>query len=92
MFLKENIYNSFKNYFESTTIANDEIWILLGYMKEFYVMKSYIELLQYGNHITSKAKNILEEKNKEENKKEVERINKILIPELLEKIYKLLEE
>ena len=61
-------------------------------MKEFYVMEKYSELLKYGNYITEKAKNITEEKNKEENKKEYERINKILMPELFKKIYKLLRE
>ena len=61
-------------------------------MKEFYIMKKYAELLQYGNYITSKAKNVLEEKNEEANKKEVYRINKILLPELFKKIDKLLTE
>lgn len=92
LFLKENIFDSFKNYFNSTTLTNDEIWLLLSYMKEFYTMKKYAELLQHGGYITTKAVSILEEKNREANKKEVERINKTLIPELLEKIYKLLEE
>lgn len=31
-------------------------------------------------------------KNKEANQKEIERINKILLPELFDKIYKLLED
>ena len=92
LFLEDNIFDSFKNYFQETTLNDEEIWELLGYMKEFYTMKEYAELLQYGNHITSKAKNILEDKNKEANKKEVERINKILLPELFRKIDKLLTE
>ena len=92
LFLKNNIFNGFKNYFEETSLTDDEIWILLGYMREFYVMKEYAEILQYGNHITSKAIGVLEEKNKEKNREEVERINKILIPDILNKIYKLLSE
>ena len=92
LFLKTNIFDSYKNYFKETTLNDNEIWELLGYMKEFYIMKKYAELLQYGNYITSKAKNVLEEKNEEANKKEVYRINKILLPELFKKIDKLLTE
>lgn len=92
LFLNKNIFNSFKEFFKETPLNDGEIWELLGYMKEFYVMEKYSELLKYGNYITEKAKNITEEKNKEENKKEYERINKILMPELFKKIYKLLRE
>lgn len=92
LFLESNIFHSYKDFFEETTLNNDEIWDLLGYMKEFYAMKEYSELLYSGNHITSTAKNIKEEKNEAENQKEYERINKILMPELFKKIYKLLEE
>lgn len=92
LFLKEDIWDSFKEYFVETTLNDSEIWQLLGYMKEFYVMQEYAELLQYGNHITSKAKNILCEKNQEANKQETERINETLLPELFEKIDKLLTE
>ena len=90
LFLKKDIFDSFKNFFEESTLNNDEIWKLLGYMKEFYVMKEYSELLKWGNHITSKAENITEQKNKIENINEYNRINKILMSELFEKIYKLL--
>lgn len=92
LFLKSNIYDSFKDFFVETPLNNDEIWTLLGYMKEFYILKEYSELLYSGNHITSKAKNIKEEKNESENKKEYKRINEQLLPELFNKIYKLLEE
>lgn len=92
LFLDKNIFDSFKDFFEETPLTNDEIWQLLGYMKEFYTMREYADLLHSGNHITSKAKNIKEEKNETENIKEYNRINQILLPELFEKIYKLLTE
>lgn len=92
LFLKNDIFDNFKNYFQETVLTNDEIWELLGYMKEFYIMQKYAELLQYGNYVTPKAKNILEEKNKEANEKETERINKTILPELFKKIDKLLTE
>lgn len=92
LFLRGDIIESFKNYFTETTLRDDEIYILLGYMKEFYVLKEMAALLQHGNHITSRAINILEEKYKEENEKEVYRINKIILPSLFEKIEKLFTE
>lgn len=91
LFLKKDIFYSFKNYFKETPLTDKEIWILLGYMKEFYVMKEYSKLLHCGNYITNNAISILEDKNKESNLKEYNRINKILLPELFKKIYKLLD-
>lgn len=90
LFLKENILDGYHDFFVKSTLSDEEIWKLLGYMKEFYVCNEYTELLQYGNHITSSAKNIKEEENEEANKKESERINKKLLPELFKKIYDLL--
>lgn len=91
LFLKNNIFDSFKEYFKNTTLTYNEICLLLSYMKEFYIAQKYAELLRHGGYITSKAISFIEEKNKLENEKEIERINKILLPELFEKIYKLLE-
>lgn len=90
LFLKENIFDSFKKLFVETPLTNEEIWQILGYMKEFYTMKEYSELLHCGNHITSKAKNIKLEENEEENQKEYERINEKILPKLFKKIYNLL--
>ena len=86
LFLEHNIFDSYKRYFKTSVLNDEKIWLLLGFMKEFYISKNYAELLQYGNYITSKAKNILDDKNKEANQKEAERINKVLLPELFEKI------
>ncbi len=91
LFLKNNIFDSFKKYFKQTTLNDNDIYILLNYMKEFYICQKYAEVLRYGGYITSIAPSITEPKNKEANQKEIERINKILLPELFEKIYKLLE-
>ena len=91
LFLNKGISpEDFKKVLPNTPLSDREIWILYGYMEEFYTMREYADLLHRGNNITSKAKSIKEEKNEESNKKEYERINKILLPELFEKIYKLL--
>lgn len=92
LFLKNNLYYSFKDFFSETPLNDNEIYELLGYMKEFYTMSKYAELLRFGNYITSRAISIKEEKNEEKNLKEYNRINKILMPELFNKIYKLLGE
>lgn len=90
LFLKTNIFDSYKDFFAETTLNDDEIRQFLGYMEEFYTMRKYSDLLHSGNNITSKAKNIKLEENEEENKKEYKRINEILLSELFEKIYSLL--
>ena len=81
LFLKENVFDSFKNLFVETPLTNEEIWQILDYMKEFYIMKEYSNLLHCRNHIIS---------NEKENQKEYERINKKILPELFKKIYNLL--
>lgn len=92
LFLSGNIFDSYKDYFIESTLNDDEIWMLLGYMKEYYVLKEYAELLQYGNWISIGAKAVLEDKYKEKNELEVERINKILLPEVFYKIDKLFDK
>lgn len=92
LFLKNNIFDSFKEYFKETPLNNNEIWELLGYMKEFYVAREYAELLRHGNYLTERAKCFIDEKNKKENENEIKRINKIILPELFEKIKKLLKK
>ena len=87
LFLEHDIYDSFKDYFIETPLDNEEIWQLLGYMKEFYVAREYAELLHHGNYITHKAKNIEEIQGSQEEEK---RINEIILPKLFEKIDKLL--
>lgn len=90
LFLKENIFDSFKNFFVKTPLNDKEIWELLGYMQEFYILRKYADFLHSGNGITSRAKNTKEEENEKDNKTEYDRINKNLLPKLFEKIYKLL--
>lgn len=92
LFLEENIFDSFKEFFIETPLTDNQIWKLLGYMKEYYVMKNYAELLQYGNHITGKAECILQDKYIDKNNEEVERINKVILPDLFKKIENLFKE
>lgn len=93
LFLNNGGYvDGFRKFFAKSPLTDKEVWILLGYMKEFYVLKEYAELLKYGNHITSSAKHILITQFEQDNLKEYKRINEIILPALFEKIYKLLED
>ena len=93
LFLNNGGYvEEFKKFFIKTPLTDNEIWELLGYMKEFYVLKEYAELLKHGNYITSSAKHVLDTQFEHDNLKEYERINKVILPTLFEKIYKMLEE
>lgn len=92
LFLEKNIFENFINYFTKTTLNEKEIWKLLEYMKEFYILKEYAEFLQLGANISNKPDYLKEENTIKENKKEVERINKNLIPKLLQEIYNLLSK
>lgn len=88
LFLKKNIYDSFLEYFEDITIEKEEIWKLLELMSTAYKMRSYSDLLYCGgSHITTN-----ELTNEIKNKEEYKRINNVLIPKILEKVYKLLSE
>lgn len=91
LFLKENIFDSFINYFDEINIKRDDVWLLLSYMKEFYIMQQYAELLKHGGYISTRAISILDEKNKQQNEQEYKRINETLLPELFEKIKKIFE-
>lgn len=56
--LKGNSYpfNNFKNYFNDTTLTDDEIWKLCDYMRSFYTLKSAATLFGSGNsHQTERA-------------------------------------
>lgn len=91
MFLKENIYHSFKDYFQEIVLNDDEVWALLELMQEFYTLRKYSDLLHTsGAHIT-KGSDILEEQ-KENNMREYDRINKVLLPAIFKQVYTILGE
>ena len=88
LFLKKDIYDSFINYFEETVLDNKEIWQLLENMKELYILRKYSDFL----HIS--GANITKSKNKEliKNEDEYKKINALIIPTILDKVYEMLDE
>ena len=89
MFLKPaKFVDGYKDFFDEVTLTDDEIWRLLELMQSAYICRRYSDMLHSGGaHITSNpAKEIIQ------NEAEYERINKEVIPSILEAIYKLLSE
>lgn len=83
-----NGYDAFKKFFVETTLTEKETWQLLEMMKTFYILREYSDTLNRGGaHYTANPlKEIIQ------NNDEYERINKIVLPELFNKIYELLED
>lgn len=89
MFLKNyttNCYDAFCNFFDETPFTEKEIWKLLELMKSFYTASKYSEMVHIGgSHITS---NPLKETIK--NEVEYKRINEVIIPGIMQEIYKVM--
>lgn len=81
-------YELFSKFFSITVLTDDEIWLLCDYMKTFYTLKAAAEVFRHGySWQTERAKlDKIQDKNIEE------KINKIMLPEIFDKIDKLLSE
>ena len=78
----------FKKFFKETPLTDDEIWELTDYMKTFYTLKSVAELFKHGySWQTGRAKI-----DSLENKEQEDLVNKVWLPEVFERIKKLLAE
>jgi len=88
MFLngKNNGYDKFKNFFAKTVLTDGEIWKLVELMKSFYIARNYSDMLHSGgaHYTTNPAAEIIKSPT------EYDRINKIVIPAIIEEVYKLL--
>ena len=90
LFLKgpEMCKDMFDEFFNETPLNDSEKWKLLELMETIYTLKKYSELVYIGgSHITD---NPLREVIKSQ--KEYNRINKTVLPQLFEEVYKILEE
>lgn len=87
LFLKNNIYQSFKELFVETPLSDKEIWILLELMQTFYTLKESAKIFELGgSNICNISHSIIDIKNKDIS----DHINKILIPKVTEEVLKLL--
>lgn len=85
-----DLYNGFKKHFGDSFIIHldTDIWKLAELFETFYSLKNIAELYKRGgSHLTSNpCKDIII------NMEEYERINKIVLPEIFEQIYLILEK
>ena len=76
----------FKGYFDEITLSDSEVYKLMELMQTIYTLREYSDTIHRGGaHITSNPVSDLIKNDEEYN-----RINKVLIPTLLEEVYKLL--
>lgn len=83
-----NLYDGLKKHFGDTFIVKREkdVWTIAELFKSFYILKETAEVLKNGSaHLTTNpcAYVIM-------NLEEVERINNIVLPQIFEEIYKIL--
>jgi hypothetical protein len=79
-------YDKFREFFRETTLTDNEIWLLVDYMKTFYTLRDAARLLYHGNSwYTSRA---FIETLKDDDL--VNKINHELLPALFEKIKEIL--
>lgn len=86
MFLDKNMFDYWHEFFEESTLNNEEIWQLWDYMKSIYTLKATAKLVGRGySYVT--------EKTKCEAVKDTElckRINVEMLPALFERVKQLL--
>lgn len=85
---KKNGFDNFKDFFEETPFTDDEIWKICELMQSAYTARKYSDMLYSGGaHYTSNPA-----KESIQNNAEYDRINKIVIPSILEELYKILKD
>ena len=79
-------YDKFNEFFEETVLSDKEKWQLLELMKSIYTARHYSDMIHRGSsHYTTNPKMEIIKNNDEYN-----RINKIVIPEMLKSVYEIL--
>ena len=90
MFLtyNKNGFDMFKDLFKGTPFTDNEIWKICELMKSFYVAREYSDMIYRGGaHYTQNpAKETIM------NEVEYNRINKVVIPSIMDELYKILSE
>ena len=82
-----NWFDGFKNIFHETLLTDSEIWRVCEIMKSLYTARAYSDMIYRGgsNYTGNPAREVIK------NPAEYERINKVVIPALSEKLYSILD-
>lgn len=85
---KRNGFDEFSAFFEETPLFRDEIWRFIELMKSFYTAREYSDMIfRGGSHYTQNpACEIIKSET------EYKRINEVVIPAIMEEVYKLLSK
>ena len=86
MFLKQDIFNGFKDFFDEMAVTDNELWELEELMKSAYTARAYSDMLHRGGSNITSGVTVDEI----QNQAEYERINNIVIPSILNKVYSIL--
>lgn len=83
---KENGHTVFNKFFVDSPFSNEEKWQIMELFKSFYTARQYSDMLYLGgSHYTyNDCCEIIK------NNSEYERINKVVIPEIIKKIYNIM--
>ena len=73
------VWKDFVECFENTPFTKDERWKIYEYMEELYTFRHYADMMNYGGVGVTEGSNALK-KEEDDNVKEYNRINNILIP------------
>lgn len=86
---KEDGVSKFKKLMKETTLSNAELWQFIDYMHSMYIARKWSDICYRGkSNYAAKLPDDIKKLTKSNS--EYSRINKIVIPNLLEKVYDLL--
>lgn len=82
----KGVDEAFKEYFQETVLTDSELWQLIDLMKTYYTLRASAEIFRHGySYFTEKAKI-----DKLKSPMTEDMINKILLPEVFNKIEQIL--
>lgn len=85
---RKNCLDTIKQLFVETPFTDDELFKILELMKSFYTARAYSDMIHMGgSHFTANpAKDVIR------NDEEYKRINEVVIPAIMQELYRIMEE
>lgn len=84
----KNAHDAFCEFFKETPFTDSEIWKICELMKSFYIAREYSDMIYRGgaHYTTNPASDVIKSQD------EYKRINEIVIPSIMQELYKILSE